>query len=238
VTAQADNLASLSPASGEAMYRFIAELFPLCRSITGSGVRATLQAIGQRIPLTLYEVPSGTPVLDWTIPQEWSIRDAFIKNARGERLVDFHQSNLHVVSYSVPVHATMTLSELRSHLFSLPDFPDWIPYRTSYYTPTWGFCLRQTQLAALREDDVYEVCIDAGLDNGSLTYGEYYLPGATEDEILLSCHVCHPSLANDNLRHRCYDVSSAVSATLLPALFLSFSLYPRYHWLYYLVSTQ
>jgi aminopeptidase-like protein len=199
VTAQADNLASLSPASGEAMYRFIAELFPLCRSITGSGVRATLQAIGQRIPLALYEVPSGTPVLDWTIPQEWSIRDAFIKNARGERLVDFHQSNLHVVSYSVPVHATMTLSELRSHLFSLPDFPDWIPYRTSYYTPTWGFCLRQTQLAALREDDVYEVCIDAGLDNGSLTYGEYYLPGATEDEILLSCHVCHPSLANDNL---------------------------------------
>ena len=114
MTAQADNLASLPPASGEAMYRFIAELFPLCRSLTGSGVRATLQAIGQRIPLALYEVPSGTPVLDWTIPQEWSIRDAFIKNARGERLVDFHQSNLHVVSYSVPVHATMTLSELRS----------------------------------------------------------------------------------------------------------------------------
>ena len=127
------------------------------------------------------------------------IRDAFIKNARGERLVDFHQSDLNVVSYSVPVHATMTLSELRSHLFSLPDFPDSIPYRTSYYTPTWGFCLRQTQLAALREDDVYEVCIDASLDNGSLAYGEYYLPGATEDQILLSCHVCHPSLANDNL---------------------------------------
>ena len=130
-----DNLVPLPLESGEAMYRFIAELFPLCRSITGSGVCATLQAGAQRIPLTLHEVPSGTPVLDWTVPQEWHIRDAFIKNARGERLVDFRQSNLHVVSYSVPVHTTMTLSDLRPHLFSLPDYPDWIPYHTSYYTP-------------------------------------------------------------------------------------------------------
>jgi aminopeptidase-like protein len=181
------------------MHRFITELFPLCRSITGNGVRATLQAIAQRIPLTLHEVPSGTPVLDWTVPQEWNIRDAFIKNARGERLVDFSQSNLHVVNYSIPVHATMTLDQLRPHLFSLPAFPDWIPYRTSYYTPAWGFCLRHTQLAALRVDEEYEVCIDATLDDGFLTYGESYLPGTMEDEILLSCHVCHPSLANDNL---------------------------------------
>ena len=199
MTARTDALISLPPESGEAMHRFIAELFPLCRSITGSGVRATLQAIAQRIPLILHEVPSGTPVLDWTVPQEWNIRDAFIKNAHGERLVDFRQSNLHVVNYSVPVHAIMALSELRPHLFSLPDFPDWIPYRTSYYTPAWGFCLRHSQLAALREDEEYEVCIDATLEDGSLTYGECYLPGTMEDEILLSCHACHPSLANDNL---------------------------------------
>src|SRR5262245_65708445 len=121
VTPQSDSLVLLPLESGEAMYHFIAELFPLCRSITGSGVRSTLQAIAQRIPLTLHEVPSGTPVLDWTVPQEWHVRDAFIKNVRGERLVDFHQSNLHVVSYSVPVHATMTLDQLRPHLFSLPD---------------------------------------------------------------------------------------------------------------------
>lgn len=199
MTVQTDNLVSVPPASGEAMHRFIAELFPLCRSITGSGVRATLQAIAQRIPLVIHEVPSGTPVLDWTVPKEWQIRDAFIKNARGERVVDFRQSNLHVVSYSVPVHTTLTLAELRPHLFSLPDAPDWIPYRTSYYNPTWGFCLSHTQLSALREDETYEVCIDSTLEDGSLSYGECYLPGTTEEEILLSCHVCHPSLANDNL---------------------------------------
>ena len=199
MTGGTDNLVLIPPASGTAMHRFIAELFPLCRSITGSGVRATLQAIAQRIPLTIHEVPSGTSVLDWTVPQEWNVRDAFIKNTRGERLVDFRQSNLHVVNYSVAVHATMTLDQLRPHLFSLPDFPDWIPYRTSYYTPAWGFCLRHTQLAALRADEEYEVCIDATLEDGSLTYGECYLPGTMEDEILLSCHVCHPSLANDNL---------------------------------------
>ncbi|MGE3539069.1 MAG: DUF4910 domain-containing protein [Candidatus Tectimicrobiota bacterium] len=194
-----NNLCSLPLETGMAMHRFMAELFPLCRSITGNGVRATLQAIAQRIPLSLHEVPSGTPVLDWTVPQEWTIRDAFIKNSRGERLVDFRQCNLHVVSYSVPVYARMTLAELRPHLFSLPDFPDWIPYRTSYYTPSWGFCLRHTQLLALRDDEIYEVCIDSSLTDGSLTYGECYLPGAMQDEILLSCHVCHPSLANDNL---------------------------------------
>lgn len=199
MTVLADNLVSLSPAIGVEMHRFMTELFPLCRSITGSGVRETLQAIAQRIPLVMHEVPSGTPVLDWTVPKEWQIRDAFIKNAQGERLVDFRQSNLHVVNYSVPVHTTMTLSELRPHLFSLPDAPDWIPYRTSYYNPTWGFCLRHTQLTALREHETYEVCIDSTLTEGALSYGECYLPGTMEEEVLFSCHVCHPSLANDNL---------------------------------------
>ena len=157
MTARTDALISLPPESGEAMHRFIAELFPLCRSITGSGVRATLQAIAQRIPLILHEVPSGTPVLDWTVPQEWNIRDAFIKNARGERLVDFRQSNC---MWSTTVcQCTLSWRSPNSVRTSsvCPRLPDWIPYRTSYYTPAWGFCLRHSQLAALREDEAYEV---------------------------------------------------------------------------------
>ncbi|HEX2909262.1 MAG TPA: DUF4910 domain-containing protein [Chloroflexia bacterium] len=180
------------------MYRMIVELYPICRSITGNGMRSTLAGIAQHIPLQIHEVPSGTQVFDWTIPREWNIRDAYIKNSQGERVVDFQKSNLHVVSYSVPVHQKMTLAELKDHLFSLPAYPDRIPYRTSYYKESWGFCLTHNQLLALKEDD-YEVCIDSTLEPGSLTYGEYYLPGQTDEEILISCHACHPSLCNDNL---------------------------------------
>lgn len=188
---------------GAALHRFIAELYPLCRSITGDGVRATLAAITHRIPalpLTVHEVPSGTRVFDWTIPPEWNVREAWIANARGERVVDFARSNLHLVGYSVPVDARMTLAELRPHLHTLPTHPDWIPFRTTYYDEDWGFCLGERQLQAL-PDDTYQVRIDSTLAPGSLTYGEAVLP-ATEPEageILLSCHVCHPSLANDNL---------------------------------------
>jgi aminopeptidase-like protein len=183
---------------GAAMYQLVSELYPTCRSITGDGVRATLARLGELVPMTVHEVPSGTAALDWKVPKEWNIRDAYIKDASGRRVVDFHSSNLHVVNYSVPVHRTMTLDELRPKLFTLPQHPDWIPYRTSYYREDWGFCLTQNQLEGLPEGR-YEVCIDSTLADGSLTYGEAYLPGETTDEVLISCHVCHPSLCNDNL---------------------------------------
>ena len=183
---------------GSRMYQLVCDLYPLCRSITGNGVRETLRLLQARVPITIREIPTGTTVFDWAIPKEWNIRDAYIKNARGERIVDFQQSNLHVVGYSVPVHRTFSLQELRSHLFSLPQHPDWIPYRTSYYKENWGFCLSHNQLLSL-EDGEYEVCIDSTLSDGSLTYGECYLPGTSRDEILFSSHTCHPSLCNDNL---------------------------------------
>ena len=197
---------------GQELHDFAAELYPICRSITGDGIRRTLALIEERIPLQFSEVPTGTAVFDWTVPKEWNIRDAYIKDASGNRVVDFLQCNLHVMNYSVPVHATMSLSELKPHLFTLPEKPDWIPYRTSYYKENWGFCLSQNQMLALQDGD-YEVCIDASLEDGHLTYGECYLPGRSTDEILISCHACHPSLANDNL-------SGLTVATLL-AQFLS-----------------
>lgn len=183
---------------GRELHRFAAELYPICRSITGDGIRRTLAMIQDRIPLQIAEVPSGTPVFDWTVPQEWNIRDAYIKDSSGKRIVDFQQNNLHVLNYSTPVRTTMPLSELKPHLFTLPDHPDWIPYRTSYYQANWGFCLAHNQMLALRDGD-YEVCIDSTIENGHLTYGECYFPGHSTDEILISCHACHPSLANDNL---------------------------------------
>jgi len=183
---------------GQRLYDCVAELYPLCRSLTGNGVRETLRRLQRLVPLTLHEVPTGTPVFDWIVPKEWNIRDAWIKDARGTRVIDFQRSNLHVVSGSVPVRRRMSLAELRPHLHTLPDRPEWIPYRASFYEETWGFCLRQRELDAMTEGE-YEVCIDASLEPGSLTYGEYYLPGESSNEVLISCHVCHPSLANDNL---------------------------------------
>jgi aminopeptidase-like protein len=182
---------------GESMHTFMRELFPICRSITGDGVRETLAAVGRRIPLELHEVPSGTEVLDWTVPDEWNIEDAYIAKD-GRRVVDFRQSNLHVVSYSEPVRAVMPLAELRPHMQTLAEHPEWVPYRTSYYSRTWGFCLSQRQLDGLEDGD-YEVLVDSTLEPGSLTYGECFLPGEREEEVLLTTHVCHPSLANDNL---------------------------------------
>lgn len=183
---------------GQSLHALIAELYPICRSITGDGVRDTLKRLARIVPLTIHEVPSGTPVFDWTVPREWNIRDAYVKNSRGERIIDFRKSNLHVLNYSVPVHKKMSLAELKPHLFTLPDRPEWIPYRTSYYKEDWGFCLTHKQFLELPEDE-YEVKIDASLDNGHLTYGELLIPGKTADEVLVSCHTCHPSLANDNL---------------------------------------
>jgi len=182
---------------GRDMHALVERLFPLCRSITGDGVRQTLGIIGRQIDLDIHEVPSGTEVFDWTVPREWNIRDAWVANAAGERVIDFRACNLHVVSYSVPVRATLPLAELKEHLFTLPEHPDWIPYRTSYYSESWGFCASQRLVDSLPEGD-YEVCVDATLADGHLTYGEHVVAGQTEDEVLVTCHVCHPSLANDN----------------------------------------
>jgi aminopeptidase-like protein len=184
--------------TGSWLHGFASALFPICRSITGNGIRETLAKIGETIPLAISEVPTGTQVFDWTIPKEWNIRDAYIKNAKGERVVDFQRHNLHVLNYSVPVHVRLSLSELRPHLYSIPDRPEWIPYRTSYYREDWGFCLTHKKLLSL-EDGEYEVCIDSSLADGSLTYGECLIPGQSQEEVLISCHACHPSLANDNL---------------------------------------
>ena len=185
-------------ALGRELHRFAGDLYPICRSITGDGVRRTLAVIQERIPLRMFEVPTGTTVFDWTVPKEWTIRDAYIKDASGRRVVDFHKSNLHVLSYSSPVRTVMALKDLRRHLFTMPEHPDWIPYRTSYYKENWGFCLSHNQLLSF-DDGKYEVCIDSSLEDGHLTYGECYLPGRSSDEVLISTHVCHPSLANDNL---------------------------------------
>jgi aminopeptidase-like protein len=187
-----------SAEAGRAMYEVLAELYPICRSITGEGLRETLRRIGRHIPLTMTEVPSGTRVFDWTVPREWNIRDAWIQNADGERIVDFRTSNLHVVGYSIPVRARMSLGALRDHLHTLPDRPEWIPYRTSYYREDWGFCLPHRRLLAMEEGE-YEVVVDSTLTDGALTYGECLIPGARSDEVLISAHVCHPSMCNDNL---------------------------------------
>ncbi|HEY4281736.1 MAG TPA: DUF4910 domain-containing protein [Chthoniobacterales bacterium] len=181
------------------MHALIARLFPICRSITGDGVRETLRILREQIPIEVREVPTGTAVFDWTVPKEWNIRDAWIKDAKGKKLIDFRELNLHVVNYSSPIHQRMRLSELRQHLFTVPGRPALVPYRTTYYEESWGFCLSEEQLAQFDDSQEYEVLIDSSLEEGHLTYGEYLLPGQEENEVLVSCHICHPSLANDNL---------------------------------------
>ncbi len=209
---------------GAELHEFAAALYPICRSITGDGVRATLAMIRERIPLQIVNVPSGTPVFDWTVPKEWNIRDAYLKGPDGRKVVDFRNSSLHVLNYSAPVHATMGLNELRPHLFTIPEHPDWIPYRTSYYQEKWGFCLSHTQMLSLKDGD-YEVCIDTTLADGHLTYGEYYVHGHSRDEVLFSCHTCHPSLANDNL-------SGVSVATFLAQLLSGRDLHFSYRFLF------
>ncbi|HEY4792306.1 MAG TPA: DUF4910 domain-containing protein, partial [Actinomycetes bacterium] len=184
---------------GEELYKLVAELYPICRSITGDGVRRTLEIVDREVGgLEVSEVPTGTQVLDWTVPREWNVRDAWVADAAGRRVIDFQASNLHLVSYSAPVRATLSLAELKEHLFTLPDQPDWVPYRTSYYAERWGFCASQRLVDSLPDGD-YEACVDTTLADGHLTYGEHLVEGQTDEEVLVSCHVCHPSLANDNL---------------------------------------
>jgi aminopeptidase-like protein len=195
------------------MLGLMRDLFPICRSITGHGLRESLRTVGEVIPLEITEVASGTPVFDWVVPPEWNIRAASLTDPHGRRVADFEQSNLQVVNYSTPVRRTLSLEDLLPHLHSLPERPSWVPYRTSYYSESWGFCLADEVLQSLPPGD-YEAVIDSTLEPGSLTYGECVLPGSSSEEILVSSHICHPSLANDNL-------SGVVVATFLALVLAS-----------------
>lgn len=208
--------AGADPARGTRMHDLMRDLYPLNRSLTGPGVRATLAAVGARVPLSLHEVPSGTTAYDWTVPDEWSVTEAYVALPDGSRLVDVRERTLHLVGYSRPVRARMRLAELRPHLHAIPDRPDWVPHRTSYYADGWGFCLRHRDLEALPEDVELDVVVDTVLAPGSLTYGECVLPGETSDEVLISTHVGHPSMANDNLSGIALLVELAAALTATP----------------------
>ena len=198
------------------MYDLCAKLFPYCRSITGDGVRKTLHDLKAVVPeMTLHEVPSGTRVFDWTVPKEWRIRDAWIKNSKGEKVLDFHETNLRVMGYSLPLDEKMSLDELKKIIYTQPDQPDVIPYVTSYYKERSGFCMTQLEKDALPED-TYHAYIDSELFDGSLTYGEVILPGETDDEILLSTYDCHPSMANNELSGPAVSVYLAKWLKTLP----------------------
>ena len=183
---------------GPFMHQLMAQLFPICRSITGDGVRETLRILQGLIPLKLFEVPSGTKAFDWTVPKEWNIRDAFVLDPKGRKIIDFTKNNLHVLGYAVPVDGSLTLSELQEHLYSLEDQPDAIPWVTSVYEERWGFCLAHNERAKL-EEGTYRVFIDSELKKGSLTYGELIIPGTSSQEIFISTYICHPSMANNEL---------------------------------------
>jgi aminopeptidase-like protein len=183
---------------GAEMHAVLRELYPICRSITGEGLRRSLRMLQRIAPLELHEVPTGTPVFDWVVPREWNLRAAQLIGPDGQVVVDAEQLNLHVLNYSIPFRGKVQLEELDRHLHSLPQQPSLVPYRTSYYKDDWGFCLSQEQRTSLRPGE-YDVLIDTSLEEGSLTYGEVVIPGASTDEVLISAHCCHPSLANDNL---------------------------------------
>jgi len=183
---------------GTEMYNLMERLFPICRSITGNGVRETLKIISDYIPINIKEVPSGTKVFDWKIPDEWNISDAYVENSDGKKVIDFKDNNLHVVGYSEPFNGKINLEELKNHLYSLPDQPNLIPYVTSYYKRRWGFCVPENQRKHLNKG-VYYVKIDSTLELGSLTYADLVIKGRSQKEILFSTYVCHPSLANNEL---------------------------------------
>jgi aminopeptidase-like protein len=210
--------------AGNLMYKLAERLYPICRSITGNGVRETLSIINEFVPLNIREIPSGTKVFDWEIPDEWNIHDAWVKNPEGEKIVDFKKLNLHVLNYSIPVEKHVNLKELKEHLFTLPEYPEWVPYRTSYYTRQWGFCMAHNQCENLKDGN-YQVKIDSEIKPGSLTYGECFIPGETNEEVLFSCHVCHPSLCNDNL-------SGIILATFLASVLNKMDLHFSYRFLF------
>ena len=201
---------------GQRMYDLAERMFPICRSITGNGLRKSLEIIREELPeIKITEVPTGTQVFDWTVPKEWNISDGWIRTKQGETIVDFNETNLHVVGYSVPVHKTVSREELLEHVYTIPEQPDWIPYVTSYYKERWGFCMTERQKQTLTDDE-YEVMIDSTLEDGSLTYGELVLKGETEDEILITTYLCHPSMANDELSGPCVQTELVKYLKSLP----------------------
>lgn len=193
--------------AGQRAFRLPEELFPLCRSLTGDGVRQTLKILQRSLPLEIHEVPSGAAAYDWNVPHEWNVRDAYVRDLRGQRVIDFRASNLQLVGYSIPFRGIVTKEELLAHLYSDPAHPDRVPYRHTYSKKSWGFCVAYYLLQSL-SDEQYEVCIDTSMEPGPLTYGELVIPGHSVEEILISTHTCHPSLSNDNL-------SGIVVATVL-----------------------
>lgn len=221
---QYNNIVDKIPIIGEEMYQMMNKLYPICRSITGDGVRKTHEIIREQIQIVTHEIPTGTQVFDWIIPKEWNIKDAYIINPKGEKIIDFKKSNIHVLNYSIPINTKMSLEELKQHLFTLPKQPDVIPYLTSYYKENWGFCMSHNQFAKL-QDGEYEVVIDSTLKDGYLTYGECYLKGKQDDEILITCYTCHPSLCNDNL-------SGVVLTTFLTKILSTLSLKYSYRFLF------
>ncbi len=185
--------------NGKTMYALAAKMFPICRSITGNGLRQSLDMLREAVPeIQVYEVPTGTTVFDWTVPKEWNIRGGGIYRLNGDKVIDFKDSNLHIVGYSLPIDQVVGREELLEHVYTQPDQPDWIPYVTSYYKERWGFCMSENQKQTLTDDE-YHVVIDSTLEDGSLTYGELIIPGQTDDEILITTYLCHPSMANDEL---------------------------------------
>ena len=208
-------------AVGESLHAAMRRLWPFTRSITGDGVRATLDVIGESLPLQRHGVPSGTPAFDWTVNDEWNVRDAYVADRAGRRVVDFREHNLHLVSYSTPVRTTMTLEELRPHLHTLPDHPEWIPYRTAYYQRTWGFCLSERKLQSL-DGGPFDVVVDSTLEPGELNYGELVIPGELSDEVMFTAHICHPSIANDNLSGIAIAVELARALQSLPTRRLTY----------------
>ena len=185
--------------NGKTMYQLAAKMFPICRSITGNGFRESLEMLREAVPeIQVYEVPTGTTVFDWTVPKEWNIRGGGIYRLNGDKVIDFKDSNLHIVGYSLPIDKVVSREELLEHVYTMPNQPDWIPYVTSYYKERWGFCMTENQKQTLTDEE-YHVVIDSTLEDGSLTYGELIVPGQTDDEILFSSYLCHPSMANDDL---------------------------------------
>lgn len=204
--------------SRQEIYQLLRTLFPICRSLTGAGVRQTLEIIRELVPIDFHEEPSGSQVFDWIVPLEWSIESAWIENIKGEKIVDFAENNLHIMSYSQSVDRVLSREELDKHLYSLEDIPDAIPYTTSYYRDDWKFCLKHSDRQKM-QDSQYRAVINSKHFTGSLTWGEIFVKGELEEEILFSCNICHPSLASNEL-------SGPVLATFLARYVMN--LKPRY----------
>ena len=184
---------------GQRMYALAEELYPICRSITGEGIRRSLNRLIQEVPsINLFQVPTGTQVFDWVVPKEWNIVDAYVEDSKGNKIIDFKVNNLHIVGYSTPIDTIVPLSELDKHIYSLPEHPDWIPYVTSYYKERWGFCITHNQRLNLKNDN-YHVVIKSSLSDGFLDYAELLIPGKSKKEIFFSTYLCHPSMANNEL---------------------------------------